>query len=101
MARIELVDPESGVTVTTDADAGRLLDVCDEARAPILFSCRSASCGICRVDVEAGADMLDPPEGDELETLRAFDASPSERLACQVRIRAGDGTIRLVATRDR
>jgi hypothetical protein len=51
---------------------GRLLDVCDDVRAPVAFSCRGASCGTCRVEVVAGADLLAPPARGELEVLALF-----------------------------
>src|SRR5690606_34619412 len=35
-------------------EGGPLVDVCDEHDAPVPFSCRSASCGTCRLDVLEG-----------------------------------------------
>jgi ferredoxin len=75
----------------------RVLDACDELGAPILFSCRTASCGVCRVHVEQGAKCFTHPSADELETLSIFEASPDERLACQLVIETGGGPIRLRA----
>ena len=95
MPRLEVLRSAHGPAVTLDVDAGRLLDACDDARAPVSFSCRSASCGTCRVEVLAGAELLDPPGPDELDVLAIFAAAPAERLACQAIVRAGDGLIRL------
>ena len=86
-----------GAPVEAQVDgAARLVDVCDEAGAPVAFSCRSASCGTCRVEVLEGADLLEPPAADELDVLGLFGDDPARmRLACQVRVRAAGGRIRL------
>ncbi len=77
-------------------EGGRLLDVCDEEGAPVPFSCRSASCGTCRVDVLEGADLLEPPADEELAILDIFGDDPARcRLACQARLRNGSGRLRL------
>lgn len=95
MPTIEVLQSQHGPAVTLTVEGGRLLDACDDARAPIAFSCRSASCGTCRVDVLIGADLLEPAGPDELEVLAIFAAAPTERLACQALIRPGPGLLRL------
>jgi ferredoxin len=81
--------------VEVDAPAGdRLVDLCDEHRAPVPFSCRSASCGTCRVEIAEGGDLLDPPDDDEVDLLHILGDDPARhRLACQVRVRAAAGRI--------
>jgi ferredoxin len=76
---------------------GRLIDLCDEARAPVEFSCRAANCRTCRVEVLAGADLLDPPGEDELAVLASAPsrAGAVQRLACQASVRPGPGLLRL------
>jgi ferredoxin len=100
MPTIDLSASALGPAVTVEAD-GRLLDACDEVSAPVAFSCRSANCGTCRVEVLAGADLLEPPRADEVEVLALTSARTYERLACQVVVRPGPGLVRLrwVATR--
>ena len=87
----------NGRHVTTgDVDPfERLIDVCDAYRTPVEFSCRSGTCGTCRVEVLEGEALLLPPVDDELETLAAFDAPPTHRLACRARFRGMDGFLRL------
>jgi ferredoxin len=87
----------SAAAVAADVpEGGRLVDLCDECAAPVPFSCRSASCGTCRIDVIEGMDWLDPPGDDELEVLDLFGDDPARRrLACQVRVRAGTGRVRV------
>jgi ferredoxin len=80
------------------SNGGRLVDICDEVQAPVPFSCRSASCGTCRVDVLEGAELLEPPRGDELEVLDLFGDDPWRcRLACQAHVRPGIGRLRVRA----
>jgi ferredoxin len=86
-----------GPAVEADApDGGRLIDLCDEGHAPVPFSCRSASCGTCRVDILEGAELLEPPQYEELEVLDLFGDNPAHRrLACQARVRPGLGRLRV------
>jgi len=101
MPRIEFAANEFGPAVAVDLpDGGALVDVCDDAHAPVPFSCRSASCGTCRVEVLAGAALLEPPKRDELEVLDIFTAAPTHRLACQAVVRAGPGLVVLRSASD-
>jgi len=81
-----LFGPDCRVEV---AEGGRLVDVCDHVQAPVPFSCRSATCGTCRVEVYEGAELLgllgDPP---------------AYRLACQAKVRRAHGVIRLCIAGD-
>jgi ferredoxin len=100
MPAIDILPNPLGPGVTLVVDGGRLLDACDEGRAPIAFSCRSASCGVCRVDVLAGAELLEPPGHEELEVLALFGAGTQERLACQAVVKPGPGLLRLAHVDD-
>lgn len=73
----------------------RLLDLCDEVSAPIAFGCRSADCGLCRVEVVRGAEWLAPAGPSERDVLRRLGDRPRLRLACQVAVLAGDGDVTL------
>ncbi|SFL12875.1 adenylate/guanylate cyclase domain-containing protein [Shimia haliotis] len=42
-------------------------------------------CTTCRVIIEEGADLLHPPSAEEAASLRAVNAPPNARLACQLR----------------
>ncbi|MBO9449063.1 adenylate/guanylate cyclase domain-containing protein [Tropicibacter sp. R16_0] len=42
-------------------------------------------CTTCRVVVEEGIDLLEPPSEAEARSLRAVKAAPNTRLACQIR----------------
>jgi ferredoxin len=86
-----------GPPVEADApDGARLVDLCDDRNAPVPFSCRSATCGTCRIDVLEGADRLEPPRDEELDVLALFGDDPGRtRLCCQARVRPGPGRIRV------
>lgn len=73
----------------------RLLDACDDARAPVRFGCRAARCTTCRVEVLEGIEALEPADVEEAELLQSIGAEPDVRLACQVIVRAGNGKLRL------
>jgi len=53
-------------------------------------------CSTCRVRVMAGADALPPPEPSELAALARLRASPSVRLACQLRPTGDISVLRLL-----
>lgn len=94
MATIEILESPLGPGVRAEGE-GRLIDVCDDAGAPVGFSCRSARCCTCRVEVMEGAALLDPPGEDEREVLRLHASAPRHRLACQAVVRPGTGLVRL------
>jgi ferredoxin len=75
-------------------DGGAIADLCDDNAAPIPFSCRSASCATCHIEVLDGADALLPPEDEELDVLDAIASSPPRfRLACCAKLRPGGGAV--------
>jgi 2Fe-2S ferredoxin len=83
-------------------EGGALVDVCDDHTAPIPFSCKSASCGTCRIAILEGASELLPAADDELDVLDIF-AAPSahpHRLACQAKMKPGLTTLRVRALED-
>lgn len=80
---------------------GALADLIDDHAAPIPFSCRSASCATCHIEVLEGAEALLPPEDEELDVLDAIDSKPPKyRLACCAKLKAGAGTVRVRAQND-
>jgi len=101
MPRIVFIGLE-GETRESDAPGGAaLVDLCDTLGAPIPFSCRSASCGTCRIVVVEGAHLLAEAEDEELQVLDAFGQGPPDhRLACQAKLLAGPGVVRVRAARD-
>ena len=70
-----------------------LVDVCDEnPEAEVPFSCRSASCGTCRVRVKEGMALLAKPKDDELDVLEVFGDGKDVRLCCQIQL-VGEGKL--------
>ena len=96
MATIEFIGSAIGSPKRVEAPSGGpLVDLCDEHLAPIPFSCRSASCATCQIEVIEGAELLAPPEPDEQELLDLLCGPPTNRLACQAVVRAGPGLLRV------
>lgn len=70
-----------------------LIDLEDTGKSEVPFGCRSAACGTCAIDVEAGMDNLAPRTEQEQELLDDLDIDGEKRrLACQCVV-YGDITI--------
>jgi ferredoxin len=76
-------------------EGGPLVDVCDETLAPVPFSCRSATCGTCRIEVLQGVELFEPRGPEEEELLDILGDPASVRLACQAKLKKTDGLVRL------
>jgi ferredoxin len=75
-------------TEWTAQGPARLLDLLDDrGGAGLPVSCRGANCGICRVRVKRGGDLLEPAAPRELEVLASAGAGGDERLGCQIFLR--------------
>jgi ferredoxin len=96
--KIEFLGNSIGPAKVVDVESGgELVDICDHYFAPVPFSCRSASCGTCHVEILEGAGYLYPPEEPEEELLDILGGDGTTRLACQARVKAGPGFIRIRA----
>jgi ferredoxin len=94
MPVVEFTGNEWGAALAANAPAGgRLVDICDGADAPVAFSCRSARCATCRVQVLEGSRLIEPPGADEAALLQSLAAAPNHRLACQAVVRPLPGRI--------
>ncbi len=100
MPKIEFLGNSIGPAKTVDVEkGGELVDICDQAFAPIPFSCRSASCGTCHIEILEGEELLAPAEEQEEELLDILGSGGdgSTRLACQARVKPGPGLLRIRA----
>ena len=98
MPKIEFLGNNIGPAKVVDApEGGELVDLCDHHFAPIPFSCRSASCGTCHIEIVEGAELIAPAEEQEEELLDILGGDGTSRLACQARIKPGPGLIRIRA----
>ncbi len=96
MPRVEFVDNDADEVLSVEApEGGALVDICDAALAPVAFSCRSATCATCQVEIEAGAELLDAPGLAERDLLLVLGEPENVRLACRALVRGGGGVIRL------
>lgn len=66
-----------------------LLDALEEAELPIMSGCRMGLCGSDPVVVTDGMANLDPPDENELNTLRRLGLEGKARLACCCKPKAG------------
>ena len=66
-----------------------LLDALEASEMPIMSGCRMGMCGSDPVVVLEGHDNLDPPDENELNTLRRLGLEGKARLACCCRPKAG------------
>jgi 2Fe-2S ferredoxin len=82
-------------TKTVNAPAGgSLADIIDDNEAPIPFSCRSASCATCHIEVLEGQEAFLPPQEEEMDVLDAVSSLPPRfRLACQAKLKPGPGKV--------
>jgi ferredoxin len=76
-------------------DGTRFLDFCQSHDVPHDFGCTVGSCGTCRLVIEQGAQNVNPPSQDELETIEMSTSVKGARLGCQLVIH-GDIAIRPV-----
>ena len=99
MPTVTFESVDGKIQVKADApDGGALADLCDDHEAPIPFSCRSASCATCHVEVLEGQDALLPPEDEELDVLDAIGSAPPRfRLACCAKLKPGPAAVRVRA----
>ena len=96
MPFVEVLGSGLGMTKMVEAEnGGDLVDVCDEHLLPVPFSCRSATCGTCHVEVLEGQELLEPPSPEESDLLELLGGPEGSRLACQARVRKGPGLLRL------
>jgi 2Fe-2S ferredoxin len=97
-----IMESSTGRTLEVDAEAGAKLEhLVDDHNGPIPFSCRSASCGTCRIHVLEGAEQLVPAAQDEIELLDVYDhVPPLIRLTCQARLAPGATRVRVKAFHD-
>jgi ferredoxin len=93
---IAFVENAAGAAKTVDVpDGGDLVDICDHYYAPVPFSCRSASCATCQIEVVEGAALLEPPAEAEADLLDILGGPEGTRLACQARVRPGPGLLKI------
>lgn len=63
-----------------------LADRVDDSGIKFPFGCRSGSCGVCRVTVLEGEDLLQPPLAVEEDTISRCE-EPGVRLVCRAKFK--------------
>ena len=83
MAKIKTDNKEAEVN-----DGDPIMDACEQLGVP--FGCRIGVCGICRIEVEKGAENLSELTQEEKDA----GMSQNTRLACRCRIKEGEVKIK-------
>jgi ferredoxin len=79
---------------TFDVPAGtRFLDFCDDHPGLHDFGCQAGSCGTCVLSMPSGANNVNPPDKNELDTLEMCTDVAGARLGCQLEIK-GDCAVK-------
>ena len=78
--------PEVDVAEIKNGDS--LLDHVERSGMKLPYGCRAGSCGVCRVEVLAGAEHFAALGFVEEDTLRRCGDGPGVRLACQAKLLA-------------
>lgn len=55
----------------------------------MVFGCEKGECGLCICSISKGAENVNPKTQREELTLAKMSAYPSQRLACQIKIKKG------------
>jgi len=69
---------------------GELLRPYAEKHSNMLFGCGKGECGTCICAVSKGSENVTPKTQKEELTLVKMSAYPSQRLACQIKIKKGE-----------
>jgi 2Fe-2S ferredoxin len=56
----------------------------------LLFGCEKGECGVCICSVSKGGENVFPKTQREELTLAKMSAYPSQRLACQIKVKKGE-----------
>ena len=83
---------KTGETHEVEAGAS-FLDHCQSNNAPADFGCTVGSCGTCCIVITEGADQVNAPDDEELETVEMATGEEGARLGCRLVVN-GDISVR-------
>ena len=73
-----------------------ILDLLEKEGMVLSYGCRAGSCGVCRVEITEGIELLEEKNILEEDTLSRCQDGPRIRLACQAKLKEGAvGTIKI------
>ena len=99
MIKIIVVDDlgEKSVDIENPGDT-TVLSLLNDHSIEIPYGCQSTSCGVCRVKVLDGSDLLQEARSVENDVLDLGTEDNSQRLACTAVFKAGaSGTLKIQA----
>jgi ferredoxin len=76
--------------VTFEVPDGELLMPHAKKHSNMLFGCGKGQCGLCLCHVSKGAENVNPKTANEEQRLVRLAAYPSQRLACQIKVKKGE-----------
>jgi ferredoxin len=74
-------------------EGASFMEFCQTNDAPHRFGCAQGSCGVCVCALDEGAENVDPPSDEEVETVETCSPFEGARLGCQLKVN-GDITVR-------
>ena len=69
---------------------GEMLMPYAKKHSGMMFGCEKGECGTCVCSVSKGQENVNIKTHQEEKTLNKIGAYPSQRLACQIRIKKGE-----------
>jgi ferredoxin len=71
-------------------------DIVEASGSALPFGCRDGECGTCVVMIESGMEFMSPVTDKEKAVLKTLNESnPKARLACQMKVVASNGLVRI------
>jgi len=71
-------------------------DIVEASGSALPFGCRDGECGTCVISVESGMEYMSPINEKEKAVLATLnETNPKARLACQMKVVAPSGLVRL------
>lgn len=93
ITRVEIINDFLAINVKPGKT---IQDIVEASGSALPFGCRDGECGTCVVMIESGMDYLSPVTDKEKAVLKTLNESnPKARLACQMKIVAPNGLVRI------
>ena len=91
MAKVIFASDKISINIS---DGSELCFIADKAKASLPFGCYEGVCETCCVVVEEGLENLSEINKQEIYTLGEDKIAQGFRLACQIKIKSGNVTLR-------
>lgn len=93
ITRVEIINDFLAINVKPGKT---IQDIVEASGSALPFGCRDGECGTCVVMIESGMEFVSPINEKEKAVLKTLNESnPKARLACQMKIVASNGLVRI------